>query len=472
MIAVKWIVIVYSAIWGIAMFCVGNPISGVFSILFAVALSPALKLILSKLNIKISKKVIFLAVFVLFLTSFVSSVLLTDTSKLLDNEESDVDNQEASQELQAEETVDDSVSISEVNENPEETTSEIMKVHFIDVGQGDSTLIEYQNEYMLIDAGPDSTGTRLQKYLYDNNVSKIKYLILTHPDADHIGGADVVVTKFDIEKIYMSSYIADSDDYMHLIEAIGSKGYSWEIPRKGDVFSLGDVDITVIQSKEYADSNNSSICLRVEYGEESFLFTGDIEEEAENDIIMSGVNLESDVYQVGHHGSYTSSSQQFLNAMNPLYAVISCGKENVYNHPHQETNDKLREMNVFMFRTDLQGTIIALTDGNGIEWSIDPSTKYDGGSSEYERECRNSLNAQENEQSLEDIGEDSEIQDEDSIAENIAYIGNKKNMKLHKASCTGTFPKESNREYFYSLEEAEMAGYKKEDQCQICMPFD
>lgn len=497
----RWIVAACIAVWGIAMFGVGNPISGIFTILLAFAVSPLSTIIVSKLNIQLKKSVCVCTFCALFLVSCGTSLALTDTPADSAKVEAENEIQEVSRSIEIDSDGISDIPVANIEEHTEtEPEPNKLKVHFIDVGQGDSTLIEYQNEFMLIDAGPDSSGTRIQKYLYDNNVSGIKYLVLTHPDSDHIGGADVIVTKFDVEKILMSSYINDSDDYMHLLEAIGSKEYSWEIPSEGEEFALGDVKITILQSKDYVDANNSSICLRVDYDDTSFIFTGDSEETAENDMLASNADIEATVYQVGHHGSYTSSSQQFLDKMHPQYAVISCGVDNVYSHPHQETIDKLREMNVSMFRTDVQGTIIASTDGKVIEWSIDPSTKFEGGSSEYERSYRDSLNqstSDETTRSIEGGAEsvaiatgvdaitsdgNTDANDNTSTDSNIsspsngsdsteyAFIGNKNNMKLHKSSCTGKLPKESNREYFNSLEEAEAAGYKSGDQCQICMP--
>lgn len=482
---------------GLFLFAYADPL---FAIIFSVLAVIVGLVSAERMRISVKKIYVICALCMLFLTS--CGTKNSDYQESSKMQEIPSDNEEENRTIISDMGLGENLSLAEGEMDNAIIAHPKMKVHFIDVGQGDCTLIEYQEEYILIDAGPDSSGTKLQKYLRDNKVSKINYFILTHPDSDHIGGADVIVTKFDIEHIIMSSYIGDNDDYFHLVEALENKNYSWTIPSPGEQYKLGDVFITILQSQEYADANNSSICLRVDYDEIGILFTGDSEEIAENNMVLSDINVEADIYHVGHHGSYTSSSQLLLDEVKPRYAVISCGKDNLYCHPHQETLDRLREMNVAMFRTDVQGTIKAVTDGKEIEWSIDPSTKYEGGSSEYEREYRKSLS-----QSIENVTKTTEnvlndivmigvtgaissenpldYSDEqtqssestlsDPSQENISmdylYIGNKTNMKLHRISCSGKLPKETNREYFYTLEEAEAEGYTLENQCQICKPF-
>lgn len=352
-----------------------------------------------------------------------------------------------------------------------------LKVHFIDVGQGDCTLIESDGKSMLIDAGPDNCGTKIQKYLDNNGVSSIDYLVLTHPDSDHIGSVDVVATKFDIGKIYMSSFIKDNEYYHKMMDAFSYKKYGWEVPQEGYSFNLGEAEVVFLHSKEYEDPNNSSLCIKVIYGDTSFLFAGDAEELAENDMISDNKDLSASVYHVSHHGSYTSSSQAFLDRVNPKYAVVSCGKDNEYGHPHQETLDKLRTMNIALFRTDIQGNIVADSDGNIIKWSTVPDDEYRGGSSDLEKKLKMKEAGLDPSPSVVVgavaaeiiIKNETDRTDADVLEPN--YIGNKKNLKLHRSSCTGKLPKESNREYFYSLDEAVDAGYNVENECQICHPF-
>ncbi len=414
----------------------------------------------------------------------------------------------------------------------EESQEPLAVVHFIDVGQGDCTLIESAGQYMMIDAGPDESGTKIQKYLQDREIKKIDYLILTHPDSDHIGGADVVIMKFDIGKIFMSSFVKDNSYYSQLQEAINYKEMGFEIPKAGNTFDFGDCSVTFLQAKIYDDPNNSSLCFKVSTGDKSIFFGGDMERQAEIDLVDSGKDLSATIYHVSHHGSYTSSSKELLNAINPEYAVVSCKVDNEYGHPHKETVDELRERGISLFRTDIQGTVTAKISSESIEWSLAPDQDYIGGDSELEKKYKEKELTADLENSATDAKEVSakEANDRDVAAkeasvkvesiddgskkddlaaigagavagavvgneatsknnkesstakesvqtndvpasQDYVYIGNVNNMKLHQSNCTGKLPKESNRVYFHTLEEAEKAGYTKENQCKNCKPY-
>ena len=255
-----------------------------------------------------------------------------------------------------------------------------MEVHFIDVGQGDCSLIKCGDEYMLIDAGTDDSGTAIQLYLTKQGINTLKYFIVTHSDADHEGGADVIITKFDIQNLYMCAYPKETKTHKDVLNAATYKNLKWTTPSVGTTFSIGSAIVTVIApNATYDDPNNSSIAVLIQNGENKFLFTGDCEEDAEADIIKNGYDISADVYQVGHHGSNTSSSQSFLDKVNPTYAVISCGEGNSYGHPRAETLTKFQNMGIQIFRTDDQGTIIAYSDGTNITWNMSPSENWSPG---------------------------------------------------------------------------------------------
>ncbi len=225
---------------------------------------------------------------------------------------------EIADKTQAEDTAED--------ENADPDT---LEVHFLDVGQGDCTLIRCGEASMLIDAGVNGIGTKIQNYLQKQGVKELDYLVLTHPDADHIGSADVVITKFPIGSLFMSDYTKDNMTYERLMQAIDYKGLKSTTPRPGDSYALGDAQITFLSpAVSYTDPNNASLALKVSLGENSFLFTGDCEEKAEQEMLKSGLDLSSEVYKVGHHGSKTSSCKDFLQAVSPSYGVISCGEGN------------------------------------------------------------------------------------------------------------------------------------------------
>lgn len=255
--------------------------------------------------------------------------------------------------------------------------SDQLEVHFLDIGQGDCTLITCGGEAMLIDAGNNSKGTQVQAYLKSQGIESLDYLVGTHPDADHIGGLDVVLYKFDCEMILMPDEEKETRTYEDVIDAAKVKDETITHPEVGDTYSLGEAEFTVLApAKNYDNANDSSICIRLQHGDCSFFFAGDAEEESEEDMMNSGLKLKSDVYKVSHHGSKTGTSEEFLEAIDPDYAVISCGEDNSYGHPHAAVLNLLRSAGVEMFRTDEQGTITAVSDGKEITFGLSPSDDW------------------------------------------------------------------------------------------------
>ncbi len=256
-----------------------------------------------------------------------------------------------------------------------------MEVHFLDIGQGDATLVKCGSHAMLIDAGENDKGVAVQAYLQSQGVESLDYVIGTHPDSDHIGGLDVIIYKFDCRQVMMPDYSKDTKTYRDVLAAMDSKRYKNTLPKIGDSYKLGDAVFTVIApNKAYDSANDNSIGILLQYGEKRFLFTGDAEEEAEQDIAGNGLDISCDVYQAGHHGSRTSSSDELLDAADPAYAVISCGENNDYGHPHARTLNNFRRRGILVYRTDEQGTIVAKTDGETITWNCAPSESWQTGS--------------------------------------------------------------------------------------------
>ena len=271
-------------------------------------------------------------------------------------------------------------------ENPKAENTKVenseteLNVHFLDVGQGDAVLISCDDAYMLIDAGDNDKGTLVQNYLNKQGVEHLDYIIGTHPDADHIGGMDVILYKFDCGTVMMPEVTNDTATYRDVIDTMKEKGYQNTAPVVGDSYSLGSAQFTILGPTDtYEDTNNNSIVLLLTHGDNKFLFVGDAEEKAEEDILAEGVSVKADVLKVGHHGSRTASSEAFLQAVEPTYAVISCGQDNSYGHPHAETLNTLRSMGVKLFRTDEQGTVTATSDGHEISWNCAPSTTWKAG---------------------------------------------------------------------------------------------
>ncbi len=255
-----------------------------------------------------------------------------------------------------------------------------MEVHFMDVGQGDATLVTCGGHAMLIDTGDDTKGTAVQNYLQKQKITKLDYLVLTHPDADHIGGAPVIITKFDISNVFVSNFEKDNKTYQKLIQSLDDKRIKPLTPKVNSKYTLGTASITILApGKSYDNPNDASIALLLQNGNRSFLFTGDAGEDAEKDILKTGLDISADVYKVGHHGSKYSTSGAFFEAVDPFYAVISCGEGNSYGHPHAETLNRLRKNGVMVYRTDEAGTVIASTDGKSISFNVPASETWKAG---------------------------------------------------------------------------------------------
>lgn len=351
--------------------------------------------------------------------------------------------------------------------------SDKMEVHFIDVGQGDATLITCGGHAMLIDTGDDTKGTAIQNYLQKRSIKKLDYLILTHPDADHIGGAPVIITKFDIDKVFVSNFEKDTKTYQKLIQALDDKRLRYTTPGVGTQYALGTATITILgPNDEYDNPNDASVACMIQNGNNKFLFTGDAEEDAENDILDSGLSISADVYKVGHHGSRYSTSQTFFNAVKPSYAVISCGEDNSYGHPHAETLNTLRINGVKVYRTDEAGTIVATSDGKKITFSVPESATWQSGESTQNSSTPKTTQSQDIPKQTDDSTVVQEAPGEEINVQTpvgITYVLNKNTKKFHMPSCSSvdTIKPKNREDTTMSRDEVIGAGYVP---CKRCNP--
>ena len=241
-----------------------------------------------------------------------------------------------------------------------------LKIYYIDVGQADSILIQNENEFMLIDAGNNNDGPLLVKYFQSLNIKDFKYVVGTHPHEDHIGGLDDIITNFNIGTIYIPDAITTTKTFEDLLNSIEKKNMTFTVPKIDSTFNLGKANVKVIYTgTDTKDLNNTSIVLKMSFGSTTYLFTGDATSTTEKKILNKDIS--ADVLKVGHHGSNYSSTDKFLNKVNPKYAIISVGKNNIYSHPATKTIDKLNKLNIKIYRTDELGTIILTSDGKNID---------------------------------------------------------------------------------------------------------
>lgn len=247
-----------------------------------------------------------------------------------------------------------------------------MKVHFIDVGQGDSILIQVNNKNLLIDTGPKDSSDKFFNYINSLNINEFDYVIYTHPHEDHIGNMAKLIKNYKISEFYGPKVEHTSRYFEKMIEALVDKNMKIKIIKEGiNSIDLGiNTKVTVFSPKEegYGDNlNEYSAVIKIQYGNNKFLFTGDAEKSNEEYILNKGYDIKSDVLKIGHHGSHTSTSEVFYKAVNPSITVIEVGNDNSYNHPHKSTMTLLNKYKPLIFRTDKNGTTVLISDGLNID---------------------------------------------------------------------------------------------------------
>ena len=249
--------------------------------------------------------------------------------------------------------------------NQEIQDGEKLQIWFLDVGQADSILIQNGDANMLIDAGNNEDGKKLVSYFQSLGIESFQYVIGTHAHEDHIGGMDDIIDNFDIDTFYMPDAITTTATFESVLDSLEAKNIAFQTPTVDSTFELGDATIDVLYvGTDDTDLNNTSIVLKLTYGNISILFMGDAEKEVET--IIEKKDISADVLKVGHHGSNTSSSKTFLEKVNPNYAIISVGTGNSYGHPSNTTIQNLENQNIQIYRTDENGTIIMTSDGTNI----------------------------------------------------------------------------------------------------------
>ena len=320
---------------------------------------------------------------------------------------------------------------------------------FLNVGQGDSTLVMCDGDVMLIDGGTRRSSQYLYSVIRELGIERINYIIATHPDSDHIGGIPAALEAAEVDTIFTPVWYSEDASFLILVRKAAEKNLPFTFPITGESIRLGGATVTFLAPlRQYGSTNNLSIVTRIDYGDTSMLFTGDAEYEGEADMLAQGWNLDADLLHVGHHGSKTSTSPLFLRAVHPSVGIISVGKDNPYGLPAEETLNALKEAGVSVFRTDLHGLIIAHSDGNAISVETEHMASED--------EIYSSPTGRTSERI---------IPQEESGS--IVYIGNVKSMKFHYPTCAGVSSmSEKNKIIIHSRKEAVALGYEPCKQCQ------
>lgn len=309
-----------------------------------------------------------------------------------------------------------------------------LRVDYIDVGQGHAALIESEGDFMLIDAGPAAAAETLLSWLHTRGVSRLSYLIATHPHEDHIGGVAGVLKAIPVEQVIMPDKETSTRTFETMIDLLLENQIPVRRPVPGDTYPLGNSAFTILapRGSDYKDLNDYSVVAKLVYGTTSFLFTGDATKVSEKEMLDANVNLQSTVLLVGHHGSAGSTSPAFLSAVSPKFAVISAGRNNMYGHPTAKVIHALEKQNILIYRTDLQGTITALSDGTQV--SFLPVISWETPAASIQP---------------------------------IVYIGNRSSKVFHYNWCSGVQQmKEDNKTVFYTKAACQEAGYSPCKQCK------
>ena len=337
------------------------------------------------------------------------------------------------------------------------------KVHFIDVGQADAALILCDGKTLLIDGGNADDSNLIYAFLHKKGVKHLDYVIATHAHEDHVGGLSGALNYATVTKVYSPVTSYNSKAFSNFMSNVSKQGKSVTIPQVGTQFALGSAVCSVLAVNDGSDANNTSIVVRIVYGNTSFLFTGDAEREVEQAMMNRGAYLNSTVLKVGHHGSYTSTSYQFLWNVMPRYAVISCGQGNSYGHPHDEVLSRLYDADVTLFRTDMQGDITCTSDGNTVSFSV----SRNAGADVYEGLSNSHSQATQPEQTP-----PAQTQPDDTQSGGTSgadYVLNTNSMKFHYASCEWAQKISSKNRRDYTGDRADLIeqGYTP---CGSCNP--
>lgn len=366
----------------------------------------------------------------------------------------------------------------EIRENGQHTdanrnsviTEEVLTVKFIDVGQGNAVLAEMNGAYMLIDGGDRDYASYVVSYLKKQGVEELQYVIASHYDADHLNGIVGVLHAFPCEKVLAADYTTDTKIYESFLSVVDEKNITVEYPDMGEVYSFGEAEFTIVcpDAYDYDDANDNSIGIRLVHGENSFLICGDAGEKVEDVMVHSGLNIQADVYMASHHGSAGSSSEEFLRGVAPEVVVISAGLGNSYGHPAKRVMEAVEDIEADIYRTDLQGEIIVICNGNQMSWNVEPSSDYRSGEELVAAGVTEGNQTESNTGNENHLGSEKKSESQDGGWEE-RFILNTNTKKFHEPSCSSAdeIAEENRAEFTGTKEDLLDAGYSS---CGRCKP--
>ena len=331
------------------------------------------------------------------------------------------------------------------------------ELHLLDVGQGQSVLINANGHYMLVDGGGRDSSSKVVSYLFQQGVSSLDCIVLSHYDEDHMGGIIGALSAFSCQVLLLPDYTGETELYGSFAKAAISNGCVIMHAKAGNGFQIGGAEVEVVGpvQQNYIKENDKSLVLRLSYGNIHYLIGGDAEEQSELDIASSDQDISADVYIVDHHGGSTSSMDIFLDAVSPRYALVSCGLNNEYGHPSMEALQRLKNHGISLFRTDLQGTVVLYSDGNDTWFNQDPTDDWSSVRDSGTRSLP-----------FGGISENDEAQEKESA---FTYVCNVNTKKFHYSDCESVSQiKEKNRLFTdKTREELIEEGY---EPCGSCNP--
>lgn len=321
-------------------------------------------------------------------------------------------------------------------------------IHFIDVGQGDAALVECDGHYMLIDGGTTENSSKMYAVLMEKQIDYLDYVVGTHPDADHIGGLAGALNYASAGNVLCSVTEHDTESFQNFKKYADRNGGGIRIPKAGEQFSLGTATVTVLSVNTGFSVNDDSIVLKIAYGKTSVLFTGDAEYDAEQTLLKNNIDISADVLKVGHHGSASSTSEAFLNAVNPSYAIISVGENNDYQHPTDVVLNRLEKQGTEIYRTDLSGEIYLTSDGRNI-----------------------AIHTEKTPSPFQNLGSGTENNVSEDTRQNIScdYILNLKSKKFHYPECKSVQDMSEKNKGFFDGTREELLDMEYEP-CGNCCP--